>query len=89
MELMNRRLPQHQPRKCFGQNFLQDASVIDRIAAAVHPQSDEHLVEINPAEEIRTNDQLVVKGGYFLMSALKSGETVGCCAPAEEEGKKK
>lgn len=24
-----------------------------------------------------------VKGSYFLMSALKSGETVGCCTPAE------
>jgi len=45
------------------------------------------MVEINPQDDIRPADQLVVKGGYFLMSALKSGETVGCCAPAEEEGK--
>jgi cobalt-zinc-cadmium efflux system membrane fusion protein len=45
------------------------------------------VIEINPAQEIMSVDQLVVKGGYFLMSALKSGETVGCCAPAEE-GKK-
>lgn len=52
--------------------------------------SEDHaVVEINPAQEIRATDQLVVKGGYFLMSALKSGETVGCCAPAEDEGKKK
>lgn len=47
------------------------------------------VVEINPEEDLRPTDQLVVKGGYFLMSALKSGETVGCCAPAEEEGKEK
>lgn len=46
------------------------------------------MVEINPQDDIRPADQLVVKGGYFLMSALKSGETVGCCAPAEE-GKEK
>lgn len=51
--------------------------------------ADERVVEINPAQEIKPNDQLVIKGGYFLMSALKSGETVGCCAPAEEESKKK
>ena len=46
------------------------------------------VVEIHPSEEIKATDQLVVKGAYFLISALKSGETVGCCAPAEEEGKK-
>ena len=50
MTLMNRQHAQHQPRKRFGQNFLQDASVIDRITAAVHPQSDEHLVEIGPGQ---------------------------------------
>jgi cobalt-zinc-cadmium efflux system membrane fusion protein len=49
----------------------------------------EGVVEINPSQEIKPIDQLVVKGGYFLMSALKSGETVGCCAPAEDEEKKK
>jgi 16S rRNA (adenine1518-N6/adenine1519-N6)-dimethyltransferase len=47
---MNRPHPQHQARKRFGQNFLQDASVIDRITAAVHAQSDEHLVEIGPGQ---------------------------------------
>ena len=51
--------------------------------------ADGSMVEISPAQDIRPADQLVVKGGYFLMSALKSGETVGCCAPAEEEGKAK
>lgn len=50
--------------------------------------ADKDLLEINPSQIIRPTDQLVVKGAYFLMSALKSGETVGCCAPAEEEGKK-
>jgi len=47
---MNRPHRQHQPRKRFDQNFLQDASVIDRITAAIHPQSDEHLVEIGPGQ---------------------------------------
>lgn len=49
--------------------------------------ADKNVVEINPAQEIFATDQLVVKGGYFLMSALKSGETVGCCAPETEEKK--
>ena len=42
--------PQHQARKRFGQNFLQDAAVIERIAAVVQPQSAEHLVEIGPGQ---------------------------------------
>ncbi|MBA4054977.1 MAG: efflux RND transporter periplasmic adaptor subunit, partial [Marivirga sp.] len=32
---------------------------------------------------------VVVKGSYYLMSQLKSGETVGCCAPEETEATKK
>jgi 16S rRNA (adenine1518-N6/adenine1519-N6)-dimethyltransferase len=45
---MNRRQSQHSPRKRFGQNFLQDVSVIDRITAAIHPRADQRLVEIGP-----------------------------------------
>jgi len=47
---MSRQHSQHQPRKRFGQNFLQDTSVIDRIAVAVHPRTTEHLVEIGPGQ---------------------------------------
>ena len=35
-------------RKRFGQNFLSDASVIDRIAGAIDPREADHLVEIGP-----------------------------------------
>ena len=45
---MNASPPQHRARKRFGQNFLQDSAVIDRITAAVHPRREEHLVEIGP-----------------------------------------
>ncbi|GAB4346613.1 MAG: 16S rRNA (adenine(1518)-N(6)/adenine(1519)-N(6)) -dimethyltransferase RsmA [Gammaproteobacteria bacterium] len=38
----------HRPRKRFGQNFLHDPGVIQRIVAAIDPQPDEHLVEIGP-----------------------------------------
>ncbi len=38
----------HRPRKRFGQNFLHDAQVVARIAAAIDPRPGEHLVEIGP-----------------------------------------
>jgi 16S rRNA (adenine1518-N6/adenine1519-N6)-dimethyltransferase len=38
----------HIPRKRFGQHFLEDASVVDQIVAAIHPQSGERFVEIGP-----------------------------------------
>ena len=40
----------HVPRKRFGQHFLRDAEVIDRIAAAIAPQADDVLVEIGPGK---------------------------------------
>lgn len=38
----------HQPRKRFGQNFLVDRSIIERIVKTVNPQPDDNLVEIGP-----------------------------------------
>jgi 16S rRNA (adenine1518-N6/adenine1519-N6)-dimethyltransferase len=38
----------HRPRKRFGQNFLHDPAVIERIVRAIGPRADEHLVEIGP-----------------------------------------
>jgi 16S rRNA (adenine1518-N6/adenine1519-N6)-dimethyltransferase len=38
----------YQPRKRFGQHFLHDKSVLDRIVDAVHPLSADQLVEIGP-----------------------------------------
>ncbi|NKI34279.1 16S rRNA (adenine(1518)-N(6)/adenine(1519)-N(6))-dimethyltransferase RsmA [Wenzhouxiangella sp. XN79A] len=38
----------HTPRKRFGQNFLEDASVIDRIVGAVAPGRSDRVVEIGP-----------------------------------------
>jgi 16S rRNA (adenine1518-N6/adenine1519-N6)-dimethyltransferase len=38
----------HTPRKRFGQNFLEDRAVIERIVDAIHPQRDERIVEIGP-----------------------------------------
>ena len=44
MAVMHRPHFQHQPRKRFGQNFLQDSSVIDRITANHHRTEQVHLL---------------------------------------------
>ena len=38
----------HSPRKRFGQNFLQDAPVINQILQTINPQADDNLLEIGP-----------------------------------------
>jgi 16S rRNA (adenine1518-N6/adenine1519-N6)-dimethyltransferase len=40
----------HRARKRFGQNFLHDRGVIQRIIAAVQPRPGDHLVEIGPGQ---------------------------------------
>lgn len=40
----------HRARKRFGQNFLHDHGVINRILRAVHAKPDQHLVEIGPGQ---------------------------------------
>ncbi len=39
---------QHTPRKRFGQNFLHDQNVINKIVAAINPHPGDNLVEIGP-----------------------------------------
>ena len=50
MVSMTRPQLQHRARKRFGQNFLHDATIIDRIVAAVQPRAEQHLVEIGPGQ---------------------------------------
>lgn len=45
-------------------------------------------VGVIPVEKISDSTVMAVKGAYFLISQLKSGETVGCCAAEESETKK-
>jgi len=40
----------HQARKRFGQNFLHDQNIIDRIVYSINPQISDHLVEIGPGQ---------------------------------------
>ena len=42
--------PEHRARKRFGQNFLRDGGVIDRIHRSVCPQPDDALIEIGPGQ---------------------------------------
>ncbi|WP_260295325.1 16S rRNA (adenine(1518)-N(6)/adenine(1519)-N(6))-dimethyltransferase RsmA [Sedimenticola hydrogenitrophicus] len=50
--------PPHQAKKRFGQNFLHDPGVIQRIIASIHPRPDEHLVEIGPGHGAITRELL-------------------------------
>jgi len=61
MTPMSRLHPQHRPRKRIGQNFLHDTPATDRIATAIHPGADEHLVEIGPGQGALT-ESLVASG---------------------------
>ncbi len=40
----------HRPRKRFGQHFLHDRNVIDRILRAIDPQPGQNLLEIGPGQ---------------------------------------
>ncbi len=39
-----------QPRKRFGQHFLQDKNIIYKIISAINPKPEDHLVEIGPGQ---------------------------------------
>lgn len=51
----------HQARKRFGQNFLHDQQVIDRIISQIAPSRDDHLLEIGPGQGALTK-QLAESG---------------------------
>lgn len=48
----------HRPRKRFGQHFLKDVYVVQRIVAAINPRPAEHLVEIGPGMGVLTQELL-------------------------------
>ena len=61
---MSPKPPAHRPRKRFGQNFLTDPGVIDRIAAAINPSASDHIVEIGPGQGALT--EALAPGGCRL-----------------------
>ena len=48
----------HRARKRFGQNFLHDPGIIDKIIRAVNANSNDHLVEIGPGQGAITSELL-------------------------------
>lgn len=44
----------HKARKRFGQNFLVDTKVVDRIVATIAPKADDNLLEIGPGQGAMT-----------------------------------
>jgi 16S rRNA (adenine1518-N6/adenine1519-N6)-dimethyltransferase len=48
-------------RKRFGQNFLQDQQIIQRILAAINPQPEDHILEIGPGHGALTSS-LIASG---------------------------
>jgi 16S rRNA (adenine1518-N6/adenine1519-N6)-dimethyltransferase len=58
------RRPDHPPRrKRFGQHFLHDPAVLDRIVAAIAPRADDRLVEIGPGRGALTRRLLEAGSG--------------------------
>lgn len=52
----------HHARKRFGQHFLHDPAVLQRIIHAINPRANEHLVEIGPGQGAMTEYLLAVCG---------------------------
>ncbi len=52
----------NRPRKRFGQNFLHDAAVIERIVRAINPRPDQAAVEIGPGRAAITVPLLAAFG---------------------------
>lgn len=50
----------HQPRKRFGQNFLNDPYVVQRIIAAFQPKYGQHVLEIGPGLGVLTTQLLTI-----------------------------
>ncbi len=52
----------HKARKRFGQNFLHDAHIIERIIASIAARDSQHIVEIGPGKGALTEHLLLTAG---------------------------
>lgn len=48
MHSLNTKKKKHYPKKRFGQHFLHHTGIIQEIVKAIHPHSDDNMVEIGP-----------------------------------------
>lgn len=60
---------EHRARKRFGQNFLRDTGIIDRIVRAIQPQPGDALIEIGPGQGALTR-QLASSGAPLTLVEL-------------------
>ncbi len=61
----------HRARKRFGQNFLVDQTIIDRIVEAIDPRAGEHIVEIGPGQAALTRKLLAAMGKDASIDAIE------------------
>jgi 16S rRNA (adenine1518-N6/adenine1519-N6)-dimethyltransferase len=52
----------HRARKRFGQNFLVDQSIINRIVESIDPRAGQHIVEIGPGQAALTRKLIAALG---------------------------
>jgi 16S rRNA (adenine1518-N6/adenine1519-N6)-dimethyltransferase len=57
----------HRPRKRFGQNFLHDTNVIERVVESINPSENDHIIEIGPGQGALTK---------YLLPACKKLEVI-------------
>jgi 16S rRNA (adenine1518-N6/adenine1519-N6)-dimethyltransferase len=58
---------EHRARRRFGQNFLHDQNVIDRIVRAIRPQRGEPMLEIGPGQGALTQGLLAAECELFAL----------------------
>lgn len=58
---------EHRPRKRFGQNFLHDPNVLDKIVSAADIKKNEHVLEIGPGMGALTDLMLPLAGEVAVM----------------------
>ena len=73
----------HRPRKRFGQHFLHDANVIERLVGVIAPRPGDHLVEIGPGEGVLTQPVIEKAGALTVIEldrdlAAILAERLGC-----------
>ena len=61
----------HRARKRFGQNFLVDQSIINRIVEAIDPQPGQHIVEIGPGQAAITRKLINALGANGSIDAIE------------------
>ena len=61
----------HRARRRFGQNFLVDQSIINRIVGAIDPQPGQHIVEIGPGQAALTRKLINAMGPNGSIDAIE------------------